>query len=151
MLTPLLSHFLITCNLNQQVMQGPFVMREEPLEWYVNPTSKTWCCWSERACWNRQGRKSLQRRRGQFEFPAQDHEESSSATMQHAVEKAKTTANLEMTQRVRPLERSSEARFSSQQRELLSRPSTEATRYWKISDNLWFGSDNRGNKERRTH
>ena len=30
----------------QQVVQGPIVMREEPLEWYVNPTSKTWCCWS---------------------------------------------------------------------------------------------------------
>ena len=83
-------------------------------------------------------------------------EDSSSATMQHAVEKAKTTANLEMTQHVRTLERSSEARFSSQQRELLSRPSNRGCipsllGTGRSAINCGPGSDNRGNKERRTH
>ena len=81
----------------------------------------------ERACWIGQGRQALQHQRGQFEVAPQQYEEANRQQLHHAVEHANTTANVELTQGVQTLASSSEARFSTQPRQLLSRLSTEAT------------------------
>ena len=80
----------------------------------------------ERAYWIRHGRQPLQHQRRQYGVATQQYEEAPREQLHHAAEHANTTANLEMTQRVQTLESSSEARFSTQRRELLSRLSIEA-------------------------
>ena len=81
----------------------------------------------ERACWIGQGRQALQHQRGQLEVAAQQYEEANRQQLHHAVEHANTTANVELTQGVQTLASSSEARFSTHPRQLLSRLSTEPT------------------------